>query len=48
MSVAVYLPFFKILEKQELARELEEAEKGKAEVFDASEQELLDELDLDF
>ena len=48
MSVALYLPFFKILEKQELARELEEAEKGKAEVFDASEQELLEELDLDF
>ncbi|MGL4762744.1 MAG: PTS sugar transporter subunit IIC [Sarcina sp.] len=51
MSIAVYMPFFKILEKQELAREVAESENAtakKVEVFSADEQGMLDELDLDF
>ncbi|WP_297518772.1 PTS transporter subunit EIIC [uncultured Clostridium sp.] len=51
MSIAIYMPFFKILEKQELAREAAEVANGeatKAEVFSADEQGMLDDLDLDF
>ena len=52
LAVLIYLPFFKIMERQELR---EEAARLKAEkegttknIFDETDEALLDDLDLDF
>lgn len=51
MSFGVYYPFFKILEKQELAREEQlanESNNSKNDIFKDEDKEILDDLDLDF
>ncbi|MBA5761945.1 PTS sugar transporter subunit IIC [Vibrio sp. 404] len=48
-SFCVYYPFFRIMDKQEMIREAEvQAEKEKKSVFSKKDDELLDELGLDF
>ena len=44
-SVAIYWPFFKIMERQ---AEIEELKQNKKEIFTKDEENLLDDLDLDF
>lgn len=46
LAVAIYLPFFKIMEKQELKAEAEKEERKS--IFDVKEQSILDDLGLDF
>jgi len=45
LAVLVYLPFFKVLEKNQLREEQNRSEKKKGELDD---EELLDDMDLDF
>ena len=44
LTIGIYWPFFKIIERQEL---LQEKAKEK-EIFNAEENKLLDDMDLDF
>lgn len=46
LAVLIYLPFFKIMEKQELAKR--DKEKDIKEVFNAQQEDLLAGMDLDF
>ncbi|MBF0786342.1 MULTISPECIES: PTS sugar transporter subunit IIC [unclassified Streptococcus] len=46
LTVALYWPFFKVMEKQEL--EAEQRVEAEKEIFTASEVDILDELGLDF
>lgn len=49
MSFGIYYPFFRIMDKQEMAREAQlAAEKERQSVFDKDDKKLLDELGLDF
>lgn len=47
LAVLIYYPFFKIMEKQELKAEIER-ENSKTSIFTTEEQDLLDDLELDF
>ncbi|GAA0742326.1 PTS sugar transporter subunit IIC [Clostridium oceanicum] len=46
LAVAMYYPFFKILEKQELRKENEKQKSN--EIFSKEDEDILDDLDLDF
>lgn len=46
LSVALYYPFFKVMERKELEKEHEAKE--KEDIFDSEESEIIGDLDLDF
>ena len=45
LAVALYMPFFKIMEKQELREEAEREQKAKKSIFSEAEEDLLADLD---
>lgn len=47
LSVALYWPFFKIMERQEEAEEAKKVEETK-DIFSSEDKDLLGDLDLDF
>ena len=48
LAVALYLPFFKIMERQQEAKEQEEAKNIAKNIFSKDEEDLLGDLELDF
>ena len=48
LAVALYLPFFKIMERQQEAKEKEEAKNTAKNIFSKEEEDLLGDLGLDF
>lgn len=48
LAVALYLPFFKIMERQQEAKEKEEAKNTAKNIFSKDEEDLLGDLELDF
>ena len=48
LSIALYWPFFKIMERQQEAKEQEEAKNAVKNIFSKDEEDLLGDLDLDF
>lgn len=48
LAVALYWPFFKIMERQQEAKEQEEAKNAAKNIFSKEEEDLLGDLDLDF
>ena len=48
LATLLYIPFFKIMEKQELREEIRKENEAKSNIFSEEDKEIIDGLDLDF